>query len=653
MLRKIFRLAANYKHRWLLIALFHAALVTAALAASFFIRFDGHVSEKYRQIFVSRLPLVVLAQLVVFGHFRLYSGMWRFVSAFDIWNIAKANTIAIVLAAPLVKLCFGQGFPRSIYFIDWLLCIGLMSAVRISTRLFREGLLLKRKPHRGAKRILIVGAGSAGLVLLGEHRRNPSTGRIVGFIDDDHFKVRQHFQGVRVLGSRRDIPRVVLEQRVDEIILAIPSASGTVVREILEWCEQTPAKIKVVPGLAKILSGEMEVKPRDVQPNDLLGRETVTIESGKVAEYVKGRTVLVTGAGGSIGSEICRQIAAFEPKELILLDHHENLVYFLTVAFKTKFPKMKVRTVIGDVRDVGLIQNLFSRRRPHVVFHAAAHKHVPLMEDSPAAAVKNNIFGTRNLIYACHHYRADRFVLISTDKAVNPVNVMGMSKRAAEMVLQSKAAHGSHTKFMAVRFGNVLGSAGSVVPLFKQQIEEGGPITITHPDVKRYFMSIPEAVMLVLQAGAQGRGGELFILDMGEQIKVVELAKNLVALSGLTLGKDIELKVVGLRPGEKLEEELLLDKEQDAVTRHNKIFVSRDTAGFDRRWLHRNLKKLGQLAHVMDEDAVVKLLKEIVYAGHAPSPTDAPDKQGKTPPILSLQASKKRSRQKELSEETA
>ena len=385
-------------------------------------------------------------------------------------------------------------------------------------------------------------------------------------------------------------------------------------RSILSYCEATKARIRIVPGLDKIISGEMELKAREVRPDDLLGRETVKIDPAQVRQYIEGRVVLVTGAGGSIGSELCRQAAEFSPKEILLLDHYENNLYFLGVDFKTRHPNIKVRSIVGDVRDVGLLIKTFREYKPQVVFHAAAHKHVPLMEENPTAAVKNNIDGTRNMIYASHHYGVERFVLISTDKAVNPVNVMGMSKRVAEMVLQHKAAR-SRTKFMAVRFGNVLGSAGSVVPLFKRQIEEGGPVTITHPDVKRYFMSIKEAVMLVLQAGALGRGGELFILDMGEQIKVFEIAKNLVRLSGLVLDKDIKIKIVGLRPGEKLEEELLLDKEKDVVTMHDRIYVSPSRSKSPALELNRRIRELRRLARAADEKGLIKLLRETVASG--------------------------------------
>ena len=449
----------------------------------------------------------------------------------------------------------------------------LLSGIRLFPGILREYFALKRVNGLDVKRILIVGAGEQGSCCWA----NMCVTLLWALWWDlwmmTTTKLHEHLRGVRILGIRQDIPRLVEEYDIEEIILAIPSASGEVVRDILFYCEHTKAKIKVVPGLEKIISGEMEVKPRDVRPEDLLGRETVHIDTDKVSGYLNGKVVLVTGAGGSIGSEICRQVATFGPKEIILFDHHENFVYFLTVEFKTKYPHLNVRTVIGDVRDVGLLKKVFTKYKPQVVFHAAAHKHVPLMEENPVAAVKNNIIGSLHMIYASSHYQVERFVLISTDKAVNPINVMGMSKRIAEIILQQKAKK-SKTKFMAVRFGNVLGSAGSVVPLFKQQIENGGPITITHKDVKRYFMSIKEAVMLVLQAGALGRGGELFILDMGEQIKVIEIAKNLIALSGLTLDKDIKIEFVGLRPGEKLEEELLLNKEKDSVTQHDKIYVS-------------------------------------------------------------------------------
>lgn len=593
---------------------FYILVLTWIFYFAFQLRFDFEVPQNYWETFISRLPMVLVIKLIVFWFFGLYSGVWRYVNAADIWSIAKANVIATVLFVVVEVIVFRlEGFPRVVLLLDCMMCIGVLSGARIFTRLCRE-YFFSRHTDPKAKRILIVGAGESGVLLLGEYRRNPSLGTVVGFIDDDRFKLHTTIHGVNVLGDRAGIPRIVDEHEVAEIVLALPSANGETVRDVLSYCERTTASIKVLPGLTQIISGKMELKPRSVQPDDLLGRETVSINNDEVALYLKDRIVLVTGAGGSIGSEICRQVALFSPREIILFDHHENYVYFLTVEFKTKYPHLKVRTVIGDIRDVGLLKRVFSRYRPQVVFHAAAHKHVPLMEESPTAAVKNNVFGTRNMIYACQHYHVERFVLISTDKAVNPINIMGMSKRIAEMILQLKSRKAS-TKFMAVRFGNVLGSAGSVVPLFKRQIENGGPITVTHPDVKRYFMSIHEAVMLVLQAGALGKGGELFILDMGEQIKVVEIAKNLIALSGLSEGNDIEIKFTGLRPGEKLEEELLLDKERDSVTQHQKIFISHNNASFDAARFRHNIKQLHRSAELMDLESIMKLMREIIDLG--------------------------------------
>ena len=604
------------QYRKIITFCFYVVLIELSFYTAFLLRFDFSIPAQYKVTFYTLLPILWVIKLTAYWFFALYTGMWRYVNSRDIWNIVKANGAALIIFATAEGVFFHfQDFPRTVLILDSLLSICLMSGARIATRLLREYFTTRNVADRSGKKVLIIGAGDTGLVLLGEYRRNPKMGCVVGFIDDDRFKQKSHIQNAKILGFRRDIPRVVEAYGVDEIILAIPSADGETVRGVLAYCEETKARIRVVPGLHKIISGEMEVRAREVRPDDLLGRETVEIDQEEVRRYIKGKVVLVTGAGGSIGSEICRQVAAYAPKEILLFDHHENLVYFLAVEFRTKYPKLSVRTVIGDIRDVGLLKHVFSKTRPQVVFHAAAHKHVPLMEDSPVAAVKNNIFGTRNMIYASAHYGVERFVQISTDKAVNPVNVMGMSKRVAEMVLQAKAAK-SKTRCMAVRFGNVLGSAGSVVPLFKQQIENGGPVTVTHPDVKRYFMSIREAVMLVLQAGAMGKGGELFILDMGEQIKVLELAKNLIAFSGLTLGKDIDIKFTGLRPGEKLEEELLLDKEKDATTQHNKIFVSRNGMLFGKRKLNESLKKMHRLTQLMDESGLIKLLKELVVEGN-------------------------------------
>jgi len=362
--------------------------------------------------------------------------------------------------------------------------------------------------------------------------------------------------------------------------------------------------------MAKIISGQLKVGSREVMPEDLLGRETVCIDESEIARYLKDKRVLITGAAGSIGSELCRPVISFSHGEVVTITHNENNLYFLHLDLSRAYKSANIKPVVGDINDIGLLKTVFSEHRPQVVFHAAAYKHVPLMEDNPIAAVRNNVLGSRNLIYATHHYKAERFVLISTDKAVNPVNIMGLSKRLAEIFLQAKAKH-SRTKFMAVRFGNVLGSDGSVVPLFKKQIKAGGPITITHPETTRYFMSIKEAVMLVLQAGAIGSGGEVFLLEMGEQIKIEDLARDLIVLSGLEPDKDIRIEYIGLRPGEKIREELLLDKERDKTTKHDKIYISQSD-GFDLITVRKHLRELERLVRLTDVQRIVRKMKEIV-----------------------------------------
>jgi len=598
------------KYRKAVILVVHLLLIIAAYMLSFLLRFDYRVPREYVRTIITTLPALILIKLIIFNHFGLFTGLWRYVNVDDTWKIIKASffsTLAFIIGVMFIHNTYG--YPRSIFLLDWIVCTGLVTGVRFATRLFRE----KFKPARSIKtqRVLIVGAGEAGVLVLRESKHNPALGmKVVGFIDDSPVKKKLHVQGVKILGARKDIPSIVEEKNIDEIIIAIPSAKGETIREIISYCQIPEVKVKIVPGLNKILNGDLEIKPRDVRSEDLLGRETVNINKQEIASYIKDKKILVTGAGGSIGSELCRQIISLYPKEIILFDHNENDVYFLLIEFKTKYPKVKIKTVIGDIKDIGLLKRVFSSNRPQVVFHAAAHKHVPLLEDNPAAAVKNNIIGSRNLIYASNHYGVEKFVLISTDKAVNPINVMGMSKRIAEMILQAKSKD-SKTKFMAVRFGNVIGSSGSVVPLFKRQIEEGGPVTITHPDTERYFMSVTEAALLVLQAGAIGKGGELFILDMGEQIKIFDIAKNLIALSGFTIHKDMAVKFIGLRPGEKISEELLLDREKDKVTKHNKIFVSQSEE-FNRIKLHSQIKELEKLCKLMREDEIVENLKEII-----------------------------------------
>lgn len=611
------------KYRRPFIVLVHLLLILGAYILAFLLRFEFKIGREYISAMIKTMPILVTVKLFVFAYFGLFSGLWRYASIEDIWKIVKAVSLSTFIFIVGVSIIHNTvGYPRSIFILDWVLSMGLVTGIRFLNRLFREK--FKPAPTQRKRRTLIVGAGEAGVITLRECRNNPGmNSEVVGFIDDDPAKKHLHIQGVKVLGNRSSIPDIVTRYQVEEIIIALPSVRGELMRDIISYCQMPDVKIKVVPGLHRILTGELEIKPREVKPDDLLGRQVVQIDENEIRSYIEGRCVLITGAGGSIGSGLCRQIVKFRPAQLILYDHNENDVYFLEVEFKTRYPQLEFKTIIGDIKDIGLLKHAFSRYRPQIIFHAAAHKHVPLMEKNPVAAVKNNIIGSRNFIYAADHYGVERFVLISTDKAVNPINIMGASKRITEMIIQAKAKK-SKTKFMAVRFGNVIGSSGSVVPLFKKQIEEGGPLTITHPEAKRYFMSIEEAAQLVLQAGAIGRGGEIFILDMGEQIKIVDIARNLVTLSGLKMGKDILVEFIGLREGEKLFEEILLDAEKDKATRHNKIYITQPD-NFDPIELRRQLKELERLANTMDEERVIRKMKEIIsfdYPGQSAAPSD-------------------------------
>ena len=610
-------------HRFFIVAI-HLFFIVLAYALAFLVRFDFSFPSEFLLIFLQTLWLVVVTKLASLYFFNLFRGLWRYVGITDILQILKASvaaTILFILANVFIR--GGAMFPRSIYLIDLLWFFLFVAGSRLLTRLIDERYRASSLP-KSQVRVLIVGAGQTGLLVLKQYLSNPYAGQVVGFIDDDKKKHHESILGIKILGGSHDIAHVVQKYSVGEIVLAMPSASGEHIRNVLSCCEATGAKIKTVPAIEKIIDGTLEVKPRQVKLDDLLGREPVMINKENVEGYLKNKRVLVTGAGGSIGSELCRQILLYNPQKIILLDHNENDVYFLEIELRAQFPKADFRTVIGDIQDVGLLRYIFTTCKPEVVFHAAAHKHVPLMEQNPIAAVKNNVIGTRNLVYAATHYGAERFVLISTDKAVHPTSIMGATKRMAEMILQSKASR-SRTHCMAVRFGNVIGSAGSVVPLFKKQIENGGPVTVTHPEVTRYFMSIPEAASLVLQAGALGKGGEIFILDMGEPIKIVDLAKNLITLSGLVPGKDISIKFTGLRAGEKLYEELLHDTEHDTVTRHNKIYVSQPEK-FEPSQFRSLVRRMHHYIKLADEKKVIQLLATLVPIQRVPA-QDRPDRK--------------------------
>jgi FlaA1/EpsC-like NDP-sugar epimerase len=597
------------KYRKILIVLAHVALAAGAYFLSFYIRFEFKIPAPYFKLFTCSLLYLVLLKVVIFYFFRLYEGLWRYVSIYDVSQILKANVMATLAFFLIIRFYHGFiGFPRSVFLVDFVLCVGFLFGIRFISRCLRER-FLPVTDIKGTK-VLIVGAGEAGIMTLRELKLNAYCS-IAGFVDDDIYKRHGRVSGLKVLGATDEITSIVEKHSIEEIIISIPSASGRVIRDIVSKCEKTKAKIKILPGLNKIISGHVSIKDiRDVNEEDLLDRKPVKIDEKDISLLIKAKAILVTGAGGSIGSELCKQIAKFQPRFLVLYDYNENNVFYLQQDLDKAFPELKYIVIIGDIKDIGLLKKTFSLYKPEVVFHAAAHKHVPLMEENPEAAVKNNIIGTRNFMYAAEHYKVKSFVMISTDKAVNPTSVMGASKRVAEMMIQSKAKR-ARTKFMAVRFGNVIGSSGSAVPTFKKQIRDRGPVTVTDPDVKRYFMTGEEAAQLVLQAGAIGKGGEIFMLDMGEQIKIVDLARNLITLSGLKPDIDIEIKFIGLRPGEKMYEEMFLDKEHDMATKNDKIYIAQPDS-FDQAKLNRDIRTLERLAVLMDRDKILGKLKEMV-----------------------------------------
>ena len=533
-----------------------AADVLALCLASFlglFVRFDLNISRippEYAQAAMEFLPYYILASLVIFFLARMYSTMWSVAGVREALHVVAACGLA-----PLVQIA-GMGLlqlsvPRSFFLVSFAALCAEELGIRLSYRVVIS--LFGNHSKKAAKRIMIVGAGTSGSVILKEMTTSSLVnGCVVCFVDDDKNKAGKFLNGVPVAGNRNDIPRLAEEYKIDEIYIAIPSASAKERKAIIEICRETGCQVKILPGIYQLINGEVSIaKLRNVEIEDLLGRDPIRVNLDEIMGYVSGKVVLVTGGGGSIGSELCRQVASHNPKQLIIFDIYENNAYDIQLELKEKYPDLDLVVLIGSVRNTHRIETVFEKYRPDIVYHAAAHKHVPLMEDSPNEAIKNNVFGTYKTAKAADKYGTSRFVLISTDKAVNPTNIMGASKRMCEMVVQMMNAR-SKTDFVAVRFGNVLGSNGSVIPLFKKQIEQGGPVTVTHPDIIRYFMTIPEAVSLVLQAGAYAKGGEIFVLDMGEPMKILDLAKNLIRLSGYTPDVDIPIVFTGLRPGEKL-----------------------------------------------------------------------------------------------------
>jgi FlaA1/EpsC-like NDP-sugar epimerase len=566
------------------------------------------------------VPCLLVVYPLTFYVFGLYRRMWQYAGSRELLAVIMASTVA---TAVLAAITYGilrpfrliSGFSRPMMIIDWLLNILFLGGVRFSSKVMWDlnfGRKGKGVSTRSRRRVLVVGAGDAGAMILREMQNNPGINLVpVGFVDDDARKVGNYIHGVKILGTREDIPEIASRYGVDEAIIAMPTAPGPAIRAIVNICEEAGLRCRTVPGLFELLDGQFRLSQiRDVQLEDLLRRAPAEVDLRRVAGYLEGATVLVTGAGGSIGSELCRQIARFHPEQLILLGHGENSIYLIDQELSRISPALNKKIVIADVRDSPKIRRLFSQFRPDVVFHSAAHKHVPLMEDNADEAVTNNILGTRNVVHAALEVGVGRFVLISTDKAVRPTSVMGATKRVAEMIVQ-EAALRSGRPYVAVRFGNVLGSRGSVVPLFREQIASGGPITITHPEMTRYFMTIPEAVQLVIQAASLAEPEQVYTLDMGEPVRIVDLAKDLVELSGLKLGQDIEIEYTGLRPGEKLHEALFTDEEQRAVTQYEKIFVATSRPVSEEE-LGRAVEALAEHAANMDGDAIREHLVQLI-----------------------------------------
>ena len=537
----------------------------------------GEIRVDHLQGFLSAIGPWCAITILVYLIFRLYSSIWAFVGTSEMFRIAGAYLVLGVVGV-LVFRFDGTIMPRSSQLVGFLFSFASCVGIRFSYRLWLAAhRRLSHMAHAaGVKNVMLIGAGEAGRQLAAEYAnsRIQST-NLACVIDDNPVKLHKKLEGVPIVGGRNDIPEMVRRYNIDKIIFAIPACPAKSRKEILDICSTTGCEVQTLPGIRQLVSGEVSVsKLRKVDPQDLLGREPIKVNLNEIFDYISGKVVLVTGGGGSIGSELCRQIAGANPRQLIIFDIYENNAYDIQMELRRKFPELNLEVLIGSVRNTSRVDYLVRTYKPDLIFHAAAHKHVPLMEDSPNEAIKNNVFGTYKMAKAAAKYHVKRFVLISTDKAVNPTNIMGASKRLCEMVVQMMNRE-SDTEFVAVRFGNVLGSNGSVIPLFRKQIADGGPVTVTHPDIIRYFMTIPEAVSLVLQAGYYAHGGEIFILDMGEPVKIDTMARNMIRLSGYEPDVDIKIEYTGLRPGEKLYEELLMKEEGMQETANNLIHIGK------------------------------------------------------------------------------
>ncbi|WP_287388774.1 polysaccharide biosynthesis protein [Lachnospira sp.] len=594
-----------------------AIILNASVALALVMRFNisiAAIEPQYVHSFLVNIIPYTLVSLVIFWAFKLYHSLWQYASIAEVYKIVEACFV-VEVAHVTFTLLTDTMLPRSVYFNTLVFLIVAESASRFMYRMIRT--VLNRKRQIGEyTRIMLIGAGESANVIIREiqNSRYLANSEVVCIIDDDKNKIGKYIRGIKIVGGREKIIDSARLYGVDEIIFAIPSATAEQKKQILNICKNTDCSLKTLPGVYQMVDGEFNINSiRNVDVLDLLGREPINVDIESIMGYVSDKVIMVTGGGGSIGSELCRQLVSHDPKKLIIFDIYENNAYDIQQELKQNYPDADVEVLIGSVRNTSRLEEVFKKYRPEIIYHAAAHKHVPLMEDSPNEAVKNNVVGTWKLAQMADKYGVKRFVMISTDKAVNPTNVMGATKRICEMIVQAYNEI-SKTEFVAVRFGNVLGSNGSVIPLFKRQIEHGGPVTVTHPEIIRYFMTIPEAVSLVLQAGAYARGGEIFVLDMGEPVKIDDLAKNLIRLSGYTLGVNMEIKYTGLRPGEKLYEELLM-KEEGMQDTDNKLIHIGKPIEFDKEHLFENLERLKEASYSETED-IRSLIKEVVPTYH-------------------------------------
>lgn len=572
--------------RIFLLAVLDACCVTVSSLAALGLRFDVKpIPEEYYMGAVKSMPAYFIITVAVMAFFKLYNRVWTYASLNELFSILKAS-VAIEAVFVCYHVLMQIAMPRSYYLLNF----GIMTVLFVCVR-FAKAILKMMKTNRKnvatTNRIMVVGAGSAANILIKELRAANEGEEVVCAVDDNKNKKNKYILGVPIVGGREEITKSIKKYDVNEIIIAMPSADILTMRELIRICQDTRKPVKILPAISKSLASSLKNEVRPVNYEDLLGREPIRVNQKGICEFIEGRTVLVTGGGGSIGSELCRQIVKYNPKKLLIFDIYENNAYEIEMELERHFPDVSISTLIGSVRDYDRLETVFEKYKPNIVYHAAAHKHVPLMEKSPNEAIKNNCLGTLNVAKLADEYKVDNFILISTDKAVRPTNIMGATKRICEMIVQTYARKSEHTRFAAVRFGNVLGSNGSVIPLFLKQIAEGGPVTVTHKEITRFFMTIPEAVSLVLQAGLFAKGGEIFVLDMGKPVRIYELAENLIRLKGLKPGEDIKIEIVGLRPGEKLYEEILMDEEGLDKTDNKMIFIGKPLKIDEERFLDK------------------------------------------------------------------